>query len=69
VLDCLRDRFIVGSVIIFDDIRQAVLGEAVPGERRAWQRYRDQVANGAGRQFWDMVGEPHVWGEVWRRIM
>ena len=69
VLDCLRDRFIVGSVIIFDDIRQHVAGEAVPGERRAWERYCAGVANGKGRQFWDMVGEPHVWGEVWRRVI
>jgi hypothetical protein len=58
VLDCLRDRWTAGSVIIFDDIRQAVLGEAVPGEARAWRKH--QLG-------WRKVADEHSAGEVWRR--
>jgi hypothetical protein len=58
VLDCLAPRWVERSVIVFDDIGQRVIGEAVPGEARAW------AVRNLG---WRLVDREHSAGEVWMK--
>jgi hypothetical protein len=60
VLDCLRDRWIDRSVIVFDEINQWVTGSEyrLPDERRAWNRHN------AG---WRFCEAEHATGEIWMR--
>lgn len=60
VLDCLCDRFVVGSVVMFDEIAQ----DPQHGERLAFSRYRANNPN----QHWEMIGKQHPWGEVYRLL-
>ena len=61
VLDCIADRLVRGSVVMFDEISQA---PHLTGERRAWVRHRRARAD----QNWELVGKQHAFGEVWRRL-
>jgi hypothetical protein len=58
VLHCLSLRWAPGAVIVFDDIRQEVVGERIPGERRAWNKHN------AG---WSLLEQTHSAGEVWKK--
>lgn len=58
VLSGLRDRFIAGSVLMFDEIA----GKEGWQEAKAWEEYRE--ANSG--QVWGLVGKQHLDGEVWR---
>jgi len=55
VLNCLKGRFIKGSVIAFDEIDVLHLGE-----RAAWARYCFETS-----QDWRLLGKQHQFGEVY----
>ena len=57
VLNCLRDRFVKGSLIAFS----AMTNFPTLAQRKAWDRYLHET-----EQRWEFVGKQHVWGEVYR---
>jgi len=56
VLNCLRERFVQGSIIAFDEIDVLCFGEL-----QAWTRYLKETG-----QDWRLLGKQHQWGEVYR---
>jgi hypothetical protein len=58
VLNCLKGRFIKGSIIAFDEIDV----EFALGELQAWTRYLHENPE----QNWQLLGKQHQFGEVYR---
>ena len=58
VLNCVADRFVIGSVLVFDEIE----GEGCWGELRAWEKYQGQNKT----QHWEFIGHQHYQGRVYR---
>lgn len=61
VLKALRERFIPGSMVVFDEILD--LPEAKLGERPAWDRYLSET-----KEFWALRGNQHRHGEYWVKL-